>query len=327
MTREELKEYIRNSSIFGSWHWYEYHFNFLNVGREHPFAKSIIDSCMVVESKIPGYSKRMIDHIASINGRNRYLPHYDQLKQILAELLVVSHLASQYPDAEFEDEPSIGNSKKNPEITIKTDNYVVGVEVKSPKLREHVEQRATRAVQLPGRMPIAGQMIEQAGGKDNVTLPRDNPVKDFLISADEKFAGFKKEFESFYGILVIVWDDHIYEPITSIISEHSGLFTANSFAKDKEGKALIFKNIDAVIVIRQLHIFVEAAAERPLIDGKKNALDYGAADQFPFKVIIPNPNGEEIPLEIRDSFHAVETSHKLGAEYMPQEYIMWIGQP
>lgn len=325
MTREELIEHIKNSSIFGSWHWYEYHFNFLNVGLEHPFAKSIIDSCMAIERKIPGYSKRMIDHVASIKGRDRYLPHYDQLKQILAELLVVSHLAGQYLDAEFEDEPSIGESKKNPEITIKTNEYFLGVEVKSPKLREHVEQRSSRDVQLPGRMPIAGQLIEQAGGKENVTIPRDNPVKDFLISADEKFSEFKKELDNFYGILVIVWDDHIYEPITSLISEHSGLFTANSFAKDNEGNPLVFRNIDAVIVIRQLHIFVEAAAERPLIDGKRSALDYGAADQFPFKVIIPNPTGKEVPLEVSDAFHAVETSHKLGAEYMPQEYIMWIG--
>ena len=48
---------------------------------------------------------------------------------------------------------------------------------------------------------------------------------------------------------------------------------------------------------------------------------------MPFKVIIPNPNGKDVPDEIRQAFHAVETSHKLGAEYMPQEYVMWIGQP
>lgn len=327
MSRDELKDYIMKSTIFCSWHWYEYHFRFLYIGQEHPFVKSIIDACLVVENKIPGYSKRMIDHIASINGRDRYLPHYDQLKQTLAELLVVSHLASQYTDSKFEDEPTIGNSDKNPEITITTDRYVLGVEVKSPKLREHVEQRSTRSVQLPGRIPVAKQMIEHAGGKESVTLPRDNPVKDFLISANEKFSEFKKEIDNFYGILVIVWDDHIYEPITSLISEHAGLFTENSFAQDKENNPLTFVHVDAVIIIRHLHIFVEASAERPLIDGKRSAMDYGGYDQFPYKIIVPNPIGKDVPQEIKEAFHAVETSHRLGAEYMPQEYIMWINQP
>ena len=282
---------------------------------------------MIVEEKIPGYAKRMIDYIASINGRDRYLSHYDQLQQALAELLIVSHLSIQYSESKFEDEPSIGKSRKNPEITITTDNYILGVEVKSPKLIEHNTQRSTRDIQLPGRISIAQQIINHAGGKEKITLPRDNPVKDFLISANSKFMGFKEQLDNFYGVLVIVWDDYIYEPITSLISEHAGIFTKNSFAKDNEGNLLKFECIDAVIIVRQLHIFVEAAAERSLIDGKKNAMDYGKPNQYPFKIIISNPNGREIPEEIKDAFHAIEISCELGAEYRPQEYVMWINQP
>lgn len=323
MNRDELIEYIKISNITLNWHWYGYHFNFLKSGVEHPFAKSIIDACLKVEKKIPGYSKRIIDQIASLNGKNSYLPHYDQLKQILSELLIVSHLSEQYPDAQFEDEPTIGDSRKNPEITITTEGYTLGVEVKSPKLREHVQQRAIRTAQIPGRLPFAQQMIELSGGKEKVTLPRDNPVKDFLISANGKFKGFKEQIDKFYSVLVIVWDDYIYEPITSLTNKFSGLFTENSFAKDENDKPLQFENVDAIIIVRQLHIFVEAAAERPLVDGKQHALDYGKQREFPFKVILPNPSARKIPEEIKKAFHALETSHNLGAEYIPQDYIIW----
>jgi hypothetical protein len=55
-----------------------------------------------------------------------------------------------------------------------------------------------------------------------MTLPRDNPVKDFLVSADAKFEHFKETDANFIGVLVIIWDDFIYEPISSLISESAG---------------------------------------------------------------------------------------------------------
>ncbi len=323
MNRDSLISYILKSNIINKWHWYQYHFNFLKKGYEHPFVESLIDACLIVEKKIPGYSEKMIDRISSINSKEHYLPHYDQLLQILAEILVISHLSEEFFDSDFKDEPTIGNSKKNPEVTITTNTYILGVEVKAPKLREHQEQRSSKKIQIPGRTHFSEELIKNAGGKVSVTLPRDNPIKDFLISSNEKFEEFKKELDNFYGVLVIVWDDYIYEPITSIFSEHSGLFTKNSFAKDKEGNSLLFKNVDAVVIIRHLHIFVESLAERPLIDGKLTPMDYGKPNTFPFKALIQNPNGEMLLPEIIKVFDAMEPSHKLGAEYMPQEYIVW----
>jgi hypothetical protein len=51
-----------------------------------------------------------------------------------------------------------------------------------------------------------------------VLLPRDNPVKDFLLSADAKFAAFKAQHLTFTSALVIVWDDFIQEPRTCTLS-------------------------------------------------------------------------------------------------------------
>lgn len=324
MDRSELIEYIQQSNITNSWHWYGYHFNMLKFGIEHPFSKSILDALLNINNAMDGYAFRAVDTMGSLHGKEKYLPHYDQLKQFLAEVFVVNHLVIEFPDAKFSDEPTVGNSKKNPEVTIQTDSFTLGVEVKSPRLREHVDKRNSNPVQIPGRMEFITDLIEQAGGKENVTLPRDNPVKDFLISADEKFAEFKKHITPFYSVLVIVWDDYIYEPITSLVAEHSGLLTDNSFAKDEDGKSLLFNNIDAVITIRQLHQFQRAAGGRALIDGKKHALDYGSPGEFPFKVICEVPGSEKLPETICTAFQAVELDDRLGAEYRPQEYIMWM---
>jgi len=280
MDRSELTRYIEQSNITNSWHWYRYHFNMLKFGIEHPFAKSILDALLNINDVMDGYAFRAIDTMASLHGIEKHPPHYDQLTQFLAEIFVINHLAIEFPNAKFSDEPTIGESKKNPEVTIETDSFTLGVEVKSPKLREHEEKRNSNPIQIPGRMGIAADLIENAGGADNVTLPRDNPVKDFLISADGKFAEFKKHVTPFYSVLVIVWDDFIYEPITSLVAEHSGLLTDNSFAKDEDGNPLQFNNINAVITIRQLHQFRRAAGNQPVIDGMEHALDYGCPNEL-----------------------------------------------
>jgi hypothetical protein len=156
MDRLDLIKYIKSSRIFTSWHWFNYHFSYVDFdGVEHPFAKSIIDACLIIEPKIPGYAFKIINRIASLHGKEKYLGHYEQLMQILAELLVVSHLALEFPREKFLDEPTIGSSKKNPELTIEIDGYMIGVEVKSPSLLKHQKTRSTQEIQLPSRSRVS----------------------------------------------------------------------------------------------------------------------------------------------------------------------------
>lgn len=108
------------------------------------------------------------------------------------------------------------------------------------------------------------------GGK--ATLPRDNPVKDFLISADEKFRNFKRE-GNFYSVLFIIWDDFIYEPISAFLAKPAGLFLEDSFARDGAGKALRFKNVDAVFLDRQLTQFMNSAGD-PFLGAEYNPQDF-----------------------------------------------------
>lgn len=323
MTRKELIEYALNSDIFKKWHFFKYHFNFYHGGLEHPLAKSIVDLAADLETLVPNSGKDYINKIAAINGKENETKHYDQLMQVLAELIAV-HKAATYQwgkDQKLSYEPTAAGSEKNPELTIATDSLSVGIEVKAPEFVKKHNERAQKYQQLPSRSPLINLV-----DKKEAMLPRDNPVKDFLISADKKFAGFKQENPNFYGVLIIVWDDFVYEPISALTSPLSGLFTDKSFAKDDAGGIMKFANVDCVIVTRHLLPIKRGTRGEPLADQYRHPLDYGRHGEFPFKVIIQNPSSLlAVPEQVIDCFQALTPHPSLGAEYLPQEFITWYG--
>lgn len=156
-----------------------------------------------------------------------------------------------------------------------------------------------------------------------ITLPRDNPIKDFLLSAEGKFAPFKRENKNFYSLLVIVWDDYVYEPISSLLHPSCGLFTPNSFDQDPGGQALNFPSVDGVVIISHLHQLIRATSDEPLIPPCRYPLDYGQDNDFPMKAIIANPYGINIPKVVLDCFQAYSPAQDMGSEYIPQDLIFW----
>lgn len=268
-----------------------------------------------------GFAKSFLDKMFSISGREKYRPHYEQLMQSLAELIVIRQMVefewSKPP--EFTYEPSPEGSGKNPELSIEFDKYEIGVEVKCPSLLEHSEDRLRKPFQIPARSLAREGLNSILDGEEseNVILPRDNPVKDFLISSNNT------REKRFYGVLPIVWDDFIFEPISALISTSSGLFTQRSFARDEDDKPLKFENVNGVVIIRHSHQFVRASQERPLLDSKRHGLDYGRDGEFPPKAFVPNPYAEDVPQEVLDSFQAYLPSPEMGAEYQPIDVISW----
>jgi len=324
MTEQDVVVRVADSDIFKRWHWFSYHFNLLLKGNEPFLAGPIISACLECETAIPGFADEFISAIASICGREKHLPHYEQLLQRLAELFVIRQLV-RFPwptPRSFRWEPTAGTSKKNPEICVEYLNTTVGFEVKAPSLIEHINKRSTRPLQIPSRSDALPALIGEHS-KDEVTLPRDNPVKDFLISANEKFAEFKKSDPRFIGILVIVWDDFIYEPISSLLDPGAGLFTPKSFAKKADGSTICFENVDGVVIIRYLHQIIRATREHPLIDGFLTLFDYGTPGSFPFKAFVQNPNCSNVPAVVLESLQAEIPSPILGAEYVPSNLVWW----
>lgn len=317
-----LREAVLSIGGGEAWHWFRYHFANLPP---HPMARSIIDACTDCERKLPGLGLQFIREIAAIRGREEHLPHYDQLMQKLAEVLVIRQLMMlDWPEGTaFQHEPALTADGKRPELRVVTPQRHFLFEVKSPALRDHASDRRTNGFQVPGRA-LPRQRVEELVADRGLTLPRDNPVKDFLLDADAKFAAFKA-VQPETSVLVIVWDDFIYEAITALKHEQCGLLTPNSFLKDGAGAPVRFANIDAVVLVRHLTYFQRAAGDVPL-EERTHAFDFGDERALP-NVFIPLGNPELVPQLIRQGLRAVnweDADVQRAADYRPNDIVMWI---
>jgi hypothetical protein len=271
----------------------------------------------------------VVDRLAAVAGREKHLPDWEQLLQLLAELHVVTQvLCWRWPEGtSFEAEPTATNSQKNPELLVKTPTVSIGIEVKAPSLFQHQQARTANSEQIASRFASMEFLAAMVHSRDEVTWPRDNPVKDFLLSANEKFASFCADDPKFVGVLVICWDDFIYEPISALSHPKCGLFTPDSFARDHADNPMLFPSVAGVVVVRHLHQLFRACRDEPLLDGCRHPLDYGDSDRFPWKAFIDNPHGRHVPDEVLRCLQARAPSVDMGAEYQPAEYVMWIPLP
>ncbi len=304
--------------MFQKWHWLQYNFS-LHNGRETEFAARALDALLSCDKVMPGYSDRMIRRLASIGGREQCQDDYESIRQWIGELLVVQHLvAFDWPEAvTFRDEPRAPGNAKCPELLVSGQGWSLGVEVKTPDLRELRTQRFRNDIQILARVPP--EVVPESEGK---TLPRDNAMKDFLWSADEKFRGF--DDDGFRGILFVVWDDFIKEPLSALLSPNSGLFTPRSFAEDESGGPPSFSQVDAVVLIRHQHQFRDGMAGDPPTDDRMHFLDYGEVGRYPPNLLVVNPQGDELPEPILTALQAVPPTTSLGAENVPGEMIFWM---
>lgn len=321
MERNEIIDKILNSVLISEWHWFSYHFSFYFNDKEHPFAKSIVDLLYNISQKDIKAGNDLLKKLVSISGKEKDIKHYEQLLQVLSEILILNQVYTyNWGDFyQFEYEPKIGKSNKNPEINITTHDYVIGLEVKCPSLFGFQEERKKNIYQLPSRNEF-NEVLKDV----SKTLPRDNPVKDFLQSANDKFKNFKLDVPNYISVLYIVWDDYIYEPISALLSKPHGLFESDSFAKESDGSSMTFPNVDCVIISRHMYQFQMMAAESIYAYGLKHPLDYGSIDTYPFKVIIKNPNSNAIiPKTVIECLQTTYFTNQLGAEYCPTDLIMW----
>jgi hypothetical protein len=205
---------------------------------------------------------------------------------------------------------------------VTTPNASFLFEVKAPSLLEYQRLRSKNKLQAPGRA-IPKEKLDALTGNLTLTMARDLPVKDFLIDADKKFAQFKA-LKPETSVLVIVWDDFIYEPITSLTHEDCGLLTPNSFLKDVTNTSVQFPHIDAVVIVRHLTYFKRATAEAAL-EERAHAFDFGGDCDLP-NVFVPITQPTPLPDYVQKGLRAVpidSPSLKGAADYRAQELILW----
>lgn len=303
------------------WHWFGYHF----LNGPTPFAMSIFRTCASLDASTNGIGRQLLAELLSIGGRERDEDQYEQLLQKLAEMLVLERVVnSDWPEGTvFEYEPEAVRGSPRPELLVTCNEMRLVVEVKAPSLLRHIRNRASNRVQLPYRDSMSITTAEQISGEDGVTLPRDNPISDFLKSADRKFEGFRNGNTA--SLLVIVWDDYIYEPISTLMNESSGLLTPRSFQRDPDtGVPLKFPNVDAIVALRHLNYFILASRERPLFD-RVDGMDFGDEQALP-NVAIGVSSLEAVPQHVYDQLRALPFGHGalLGAEYHVTDMVFMV---
>jgi hypothetical protein len=222
----------------------------LREGTVLPFMRGLLEQLLHIELASPGYSIRCIQKISGIPGITD--ASREALYQIIGEIYCAGG-AVEVADREtngamaFINEPFAQTGLKNPEFESQYAGLRYAVEVKTPSLIHHRRQRATNPIQINTRLP-RGVFAEETR-----TFPRDNPVKDFLISADEKFAAYRAEKPDPFRILSIVWDNFVNEPIAALTSPVSGLFTDQSFHRQSSGDREAYANLDGVVIIPYQH--------------------------------------------------------------------------
>lgn len=327
MTRDDVVKMFLTKLADCGWHWLSYHFLPYNDGYEHFLSAAIVESCVEIEAFLPGYTDKFSARLASLSGKEKYIPHYEQIIQLLSELYVIRHLVSQgHEGASFVHEPIAVGSPKNPELEMKMNGMTFYFEVKCRQYIEHHNNRGGAAIEIPSRAEGILDLVNElnAEGK-SISLPRDNVVKDFLVSANKKFSGFKKQNHDAVCVLVIIWDDFAYEPISSLLNEASGLLTERSFFRE-DGEAVIFKYIDSILIVRQSHHLVRATRNLLPTDGLRHPLDWGKKGAVLPKALIPVA---ELSSDLVDCLCDLLEAHHIdalqrAADYRPQQIVLRI---
>lgn len=279
MKRSHLIQIILNSSILNHWHWFRPHFVPLRGGKETPLASSLLDTLLNISDILPSMSAHFLTRIAGLSGRVRNPRQYEQLMQVLAEIMVI-HRAIMYPWREavkFVPEPQGNNSKKSPEIHLHFPNHTLGIEVKSPSFLPHENPNALK------NQPQVSHTF--------------NPVESYLISASEKFSYMKEKHEEYISILYIVWDEQIQSPLNLLQNSKSSIFQCSHKS---------FPRIDAVIISQHRTHFEALVNNTTSPFYLYHLLDYGVSGEPPYKFIIINPlSSKKIPLEIKRCFQTI----------------------
>jgi hypothetical protein len=305
-------------------HWLGYHFSKPSI-----FGLQLLMALATCELGAPGLGFQLAKDLAEIPYAQgeKGQQMFEHLLQKLFEITVLRTLVSiDWPDGTaFSHEPVNPTSKKRPELVVNTPERVFLFEVKCPGLLDHQRQRHKNSRQFPARSLLSKEDIRERAltlFEGGVTLPQDNKLKDFLVSAEAKFAGFQAAKPQ-TGVLVVAWDGFMYEPISSFNHVESGLFTASSFHRDKAGDRIPFAAVDGVLILNHLTLMHRATHEKH---------DQHRPDVFVLEPNCPSPNvwcpnlgGGGLPDHVLKAFDAVPAeSMAMFADYAPTEFVMWL---
>lgn len=305
-------------------HWLDYH-----LAKPSALGLQLLEALATCELIAPSLGFQLARELAEIPYAQNKIGQqmFEHLLQKLIEVTVLRTLVSiDWPEGTvFLHEPTNPVSNKRPEFVIDTPERVFVFEVKCPGLLDHQHKRTKNPRQFPARTMLSKSEIRERAlplFAGDATLPQDNKLKDFLVSAEEKIAAFQSAKPQI-GVLVVAWDGYMYEPISSFNHAESGLFTEASFYKDASGLRVPFTAIDGVIILNHLTLMHQATQE---------IYDQHRPNVFVLERNCPSPNvwcqnigGGSMPEFVLKAFDAVAAeSMAMFADYSPTEFVMWL---
>lgn len=176
-----------------------------------------------------------------------------QYLQFASEITVVDYVLRHY--CKFVNEPQY-NSKKNPECSFEYEGRTINIEVKCPNLAKRIEQEKSEKISLfaaerfPDKITYEKSVdFIESNIKDGYSVQKidrlDNKLKDYLLSAHEKFP---KSGISYFNVLVIAVDI-----IKDMDEWYSYLFGDNGVFSDKTYIEEDYSNVDAVMITNVQH--------------------------------------------------------------------------
>lgn len=310
-----MLESLSDAILARKWHWYGWHAENFKHGSVTQFFAELMMALTVIDDAMPGSARAYVDRIASIADEDRNQAHYDQLQQILSELDVLQYtVARPWPkDTEFFYEPAVVAGGVNPEAIVRTGSFDLGIEVKAPRIRE-----------WRNAMPLGVQAVGRAvpqGAIQYDTLPRDNPVKDAVAGADRKFRSLRAKYPDLLGVMVLVWDGFMNEPISALANPGSGLFTVNTFDPEKR----TFTDLDAVLVLPHLSQHIEGPGNRNF-QGVAGTFHWPRFPVLPYLINPASPRASRIGAVIEATYNAEDQRglRLLGSEYGETDFVFWI---
>ncbi|WP_155593549.1 hypothetical protein [Lysinibacillus cavernae] len=285
---------------------------FFSNGRNTHFITQFSEVLEFIDSYVENYAQITIDSIASYPKSEP-----QQFFQRVAEVYVLFNLLN----IEGVDrnsvilEPSARNQGKNPEYRIKIKDIWYAFEVKTPDHRTFENRQ--QGVQTTTR--LSEKEVSIIKRYKTLSYTKDNKVKDFIKSADEKFSEYKtsSDYSRDIKILVIVWDDFINEVVSSLINPHAGILTNKSFASD-----ISFENIDGILISRFLTPLKRVFYFGEVFKENNGYIQSVFKDKYNIKGLSITLSDSFNPLIFFKNFRPYTIDIE-AAEYHPTDFIDW----
>lgn len=224
--------------------------------------------------------------------------NYDELQffRAMSEMHILLYLGNFCPNiSEALYEPKLHKSKKNPEARlVLKDETIIDIEVKTPGF--HISNRgnnSTGGIVKPNLILTEKEKktIEKSCRKKEITYlnPRVKKLKDFIVSASEKFEQIKHE--KHYNLLFINWtysdfpECDLREPLTLLINPFSGIFYNKNSAHAVGVDTVALSKISAIIMYQDNFHSILSSDFRNIFRGKNSYL-----------LINPEIKGQDIKL-------------------------------